>query len=300
MDQCSQSKQIDLTNFASAISKNLLNGSKGANDSMLAGELDAARKALNMYEHYTIHLRGSCGWNGQDMYAKCTAPTSNYWFNPVTVWGLNSSASNLPLNQLLPGAFQAGLDTYQKVSKAMYVTFIIAFAATGLTLLVGISAIFSRWGSFITVFFAATSSIFTVASASIAVGMFATLRTVLNNELSQDYGIKSDLGQRGLTVFWVGAAAAFAAGMFWSLSVCCCSGRSPYNPGSKDARRTRAEKTPYTYERVGSPYLGPHGGQPAVPLTNMGPAAHAGYSTGPAIHREPMTAYEPFRPQGMA
>lgn len=252
-----------------------------------------------MFDYYTIYLRGSCGWNGQDLYGQCTTPTSNYWFNPVTAWGLNSTANNLPLNQLLPGAFQAGLDTYQKVSKAMYITFIVAFAATGLTLLVGISAIFSRWGSFITVLFATVSSIFTVASASIAVAMFATLRTVLNNELSRDYGIKSQLGPRGITVFWVGAAATCAAGLFWLFSVCCCSGRSPYNPGSKEARRTRAEKTPYTYERVGSPYLGPHGGQPAIPLTHMGGAAHTGYSTGPSGRREPLTAYEPFRPQGM-
>jgi len=63
--------------------------------------------------------------------------------------------------------------------------------------------------------------------------------------------------------------------------------RSPYNPGGKDARRTRAEKTPYTYERVGSPYLGPQGGQ-AVPLTNMG---------GGAQSAQRRTAYEPFRAQ---
>lgn len=65
--------------------------------------------------------------------------------------------------------------------------------------------------------------------------------------------------------------------------------RSPYNPGSKDARRTRAEKGYYSYERVGSPYPGPQG-QQAVPLNNMGPS-----QTAP--QRDTATAYEPFRPQ---
>jgi hypothetical protein len=71
---------------------------------------------------------------------------------------------------------------------------------------------------------------------------------------------------------------------FWFLSVCCCSGRSPYNKNAERASRgkTRAEKTPYTYERVGSPYMGPNAGQ-SVPLNSYGGAQPTG------------SAYEPFR-----
>ena len=96
-----------------------------------------------------------------------------------------------------------------------------------------------------------------------------------------------------LRTTWLAVLFSGAAAFFWFFSICCCSGRSPYKTRG-DQRRVKVEKTPYTYERVGSPYLGPtgHGGQD-VPLTNVGPSRQSAYM-GPA-GRE--SAYEPFRPQ---
>ena len=205
-----------------------------------------------------------------------------FWFNPIKVWGLNNTGT--PVNDYLPDSFIDGLDTYHAASKAMFVLYAAALAATCVSLAVGISAIFSRWGSFFTTFFAGLGAIFLLGASGLAAGIFIVLRTTLNHNLKDDYGITAHLGEKSMALTWIGSAFAVGAGFFWLLSVCCCSGRSPYNPGSKEARRTRAEKTPYTYERVGSPYLGPRDAQ-SVPLQNFGG------------HDQRGSAYEPFRPQ---
>lgn len=169
----------------------------------------------------------------------------------------------------------------------MFVLYAAAISANALSILVGISAIFSRWGSFFTTFFAAAAWVAYLGASIVATAMFAILKGVIDNELEDEYGVRTTLGNRALATSWVGTAFAVAAGFFWFLSVCCCSGRSPYNK-NKDRKMgggTKAEKTPYTYERVGSPYMGPNAGQ-SVPLNTYGQ---------PAPSRPQGSAYEPFR-----
>lgn len=282
-----------MTNFTTVASANLAGSSSSTNLSVLTGALEAAKQQLDMKDYYTIYLRGYCGWNGKDMYANCSSPKAFFWFDPITIWGLDSNTTGQAIENVLPESLRTGLATYEKVSKVMSIAYLVAAIATVLTLLIGISAIFSRWGSLITTVFATVSWIFLVAGSAIAIALFASLKTVLNKELEKEYGIVTDIGNKGYVVTWIGSAFALGSGVFWFFSVCCCSGRdhNPWNPGNKDARRTRAERTPYTYERVGSPYLGPQGDQ-AVPLGNVG---HSGYYSQPTAQKQ--TAYEPFRPQ---
>lgn len=282
-----------MTNLTLGSSANLLSDLDGGNTTILGGALQAAKQSLGMKDYYTIYLRSYCSWNGNDLYANCTDPKAYFWFNPIQVWGLNNTG--VPVEDYLPKTFRDGLDTYHAASKAMFVLYAAGLAASCITLLVGFSAMFSRWGSFFTTFFAAAMAVLILGASGTATAIYVVIKVALNNTLKDDYGVQSTIGTKSLAVTWIGTAFAVAAGFFWLLSVCCCSGRSPYNPGSKEARRTRAEKTPYTYERVGSPYLGPSD-QQAVPLTNLGPGPHAG---GYAPPQPRGSAYEPFRPQGV-
>ena len=197
------------------------------------------------------------------------------------------------MDSLLDKSFRDGLSAYHSASKAIFYLYVGALSAAAITLLVGISAAFSRWGSFFTTFCASAMAFLILGASITATAVYIVLKGVLNETLKKDYGIKSDVGTKVLSVTWLGTAFAVGAGFFWLLSVCCCSGRSPYNPGSKEARRTRAEKTPYTYERVGSPYLGPSDHQ-SVPLHTLGPQ---GYAPQQPAHMG--AAYEPFRPQAV-
>jgi len=202
--------------------------------------------------------------------------------------------TGVPVDDFLPKSFRDGLDAYHAASKAIFYLYVGALSAACVTLAVGISAAFSRWGSFFTTFCASAMSLLLIAASATASAVYLVLRTALNESLKKDYGIDSTIGGRVFALTWIGTAFAVGAGFFWTLSVCCCSGRSPYNPGGKEARRTRAEKTPYTYERVGSPYMGPSDHQ-SVPLNTLGPQGYAS-------HQRPAnvgSAYEPFRPQGV-
>lgn len=100
-----------------------------------------------------MYLWNYCSWNGNDRYSYCSPRQAEFWFNPVEVWGLNGTN----VESLFPKELKDGLNTYRDVAKYMFVVYVIALVATSVELLIGISAIFSRWGSFVTTFFAAVS-----------------------------------------------------------------------------------------------------------------------------------------------
>jgi SUR7/PalI family len=270
--------QLNLTDFT--LSTALANSGSSSSITTLAGALENAKQDLDLKDFYTIYLWNYCAWNGDDTYAYCSPRKSEFFFDPIAVWGLNSTG--IDSDSILPTNFKNSLNDYKKVSKYMFIVYVIAFIATCLTILVGISALFSRWGSFFTTFLASIAGIFTLAASIIATVLFSVLRGSINDTF-KIYNINASLGLHTLRANWIAVVLALAAGFFWLLSVCCCSGRSPYH-GRGDTRRVRVEKTPYTYERVGSPYLGPRDSQ-AVPLRNLGGGDQRN------------TAYEPFRPQ---
>ena len=99
-----------------------------------------------------------------------------------------------------------------------------------------------------------------------------------------------------LGVTWLAVLFSLASGLFWLVSACCCSGRSPYH-GARNAHRRSviAEKAPYTYERVSSPYGGtpPAGGGYSIDPTVV-------YNTGAGpeglqTSHGSQGAYEPYR-----
>lgn len=286
--------KVDLRNLTLNAAADIAGSNANANQlSTLGTALEAAKESLGMKDYYTIYLRNYCSWNeNQESYANCTSPQAYFWFNPITVWGLDRAS--LPVEDYLPKSFTDGLDAYHSGSKAMFVLYAAALAANAFTLLVGCTAIFSRWGSFFTTFFAAAQTIAFIGASTVSTAMFVILKSVLNNELKNEYGVETTLGNRALTTSWIGTAFAIGAGIFWFFSVCCCSGRSPYHKNADRAGfpgrgrgKTRAEKTPYTYERVGSPYLGPNAGQ-SVPL-----GAYGGNNGARPMQQG--AAYEPFR-----
>jgi hypothetical protein len=155
--------QADLSNFANATQNDLLSiidtrdatAAVSARDSSATSELKTlladAQKALKLQDYYTVYLWNYCSWNGKDEYSFCSPRKAEFWFNPVEVWGLNGTG----VESVLPKELKDGLNTYKNVSKYMFIVYTIALVATAVELLIGISAMFSRWGSFVTTFFAA-------------------------------------------------------------------------------------------------------------------------------------------------
>ncbi|KAK8195338.1 SUR7/PalI family-domain-containing protein [Phyllosticta capitalensis] len=218
---------------------------------------------------YTVGLMNYCDGDknstGGYKVTYCSERKAAFWFNPVDVWGLNNTAAE----DLIPDSLQKGLNIYKKVAKWMYAAYAVALACTVLEIVVGIFAIFSRWGSFFTTFISTAATLFTVAASVTSTALYATLAGVFDSAL-KDYDIKASLGSKMLAVTWLAAAFSIGAGLFWFCSMCCCSGRS--NSDKMRGRGPVVEKTPYTYERVNSPFgTGNHNQQATgnVPLRDM-------------------------------
>ena len=205
-----------MTNLTLTSSANLLSGDT-SNTTLLGGALEDAKQSLGMKDFYTIYLRSYCSWNGNDTYANCTDPKSYFWFNPVNVWGLNSTG--VPVDDFLDKSFRDGLSAYHSASKAIFVLYVGALSAACISLLVGISAVFSRWGSFFTTFCASAMAVLLLGASITATAVYIVLKGALNETLKKDYGIKSDIGNKVLSLTWIGTA--FRSGCWILLAAEC-------------------------------------------------------------------------------
>lgn len=198
-----------------------------------------------------------------------------------------------------------------------FIAYQVAFWTTLATIIIGLLAICSRWGSLLTWILSVISTFFTIASVLTSTVLFSILVKALN-EVLDPYGVKLTLGHNALVAGWVGVAFSVGATFFWVFSICCCSGRSnPHHKSNKGGlwnaepkgrgygndeegfsgvnHRGRGglkvEKTGGDYTRVASPYMG--GGQHGdgdndqLPLHDYGqPQPHAGGH---------QAGYEPYR-----
>ncbi|KAH8700924.1 integral membrane protein [Talaromyces proteolyticus] len=249
----------------------------------------------NIRDFYDIGLLGYCSGNktssGSFEVDYCSEPKAEFAFDPVTVWKLNTSSSDS--DSILPSNLKKAIDTYKTVSKWMFIAYAIAFGATIVELLVGLFAICSRLGSLFTSIFAGIAFFFTIASSITATALFAALTGTFNSALKQ-YGMHGSMGKNIYVATWIATAFAFGGSLFWLLSSCCCSGRSPYHGDRRRGRGISAEKAPYTYERVGSPYGGV---QPTTPYMHQQAPHDVPMDTFHQSnnYQQRQNAYEPFR-----
>ncbi|PSN70189.1 integral membrane protein [Corynespora cassiicola Philippines] len=256
--------------FADHISDLPGNLDENIDNELLDALQQSAQTSNELKDVYYIGLWNYCEGDKNDKnetkITHCSSRKANFWFNPIEAWGLQ----NTSVQEAFPDELQKGLDTYKTVSKWMFTAYVIAICLTAAEFVVGIFAIFSRWGSFVTTIVSTAQTVFIIAAAATSTALYASLVGVFESVL-KPYNIEADLGSKMLSVLWLGVAFSIGSGFFWLISTCCCSGKS----GNK---KVVVEKTPYTYERVSSPYMG-----------------NSGNSQMPATHGNTGTGYEPFR-----
>ncbi|KAF2229572.1 hypothetical protein EV356DRAFT_580693 [Viridothelium virens] len=253
--------------------------------------LDSARTSNLLADYYQVDLSSYCTGKEGKSIDFCSKPVANFWFNPVDVWGLQSSG----LEDLFPKQLQDGLHTYQSVAHWMYVAYVIAFWSTVAEAVIGLFATCSRLISLITSLVAGVASIFVFAASLTATILYSVLLGTFNDVL-KPYNIHANLGKPMFATTWLAVVFSLAAGFFWLFSICCCSPHS-YNRKDKSASKSSsggrwaglrgrgrmgtglmAERTPYTYERVESPFMGER--QPMAAgheMTDMTAGSHTGY-----------------------
>ncbi|KAF2791110.1 hypothetical protein K505DRAFT_281348 [Melanomma pulvis-pyrius CBS 109.77] len=250
-------------------------------DNNLLQALQGAAQNAKLKDFYTVGLWNYCEGDqdkdGKETITFCSPRKANFWFNPVDVWDLDNGTSA----KLFEGNVQKSLDAYHKVAGWMFSAYVIAIILTAVEFVVGLCAIFSRWGSLVTTIVSSAQTVFVFAAAITSTVIYGSLAGVFETAL-KPFNIQASLGKQMLSVVWLAVAFSTASGFFWLISICCCSGKSPH-------KKVSVEKTPYTYERVASPYLGASAG---------GAGTHPGHQLGnmpsPA-HGTSGSAYEPFR-----
>ncbi|KAK5113628.1 hypothetical protein LTR62_003255 [Meristemomyces frigidus] len=268
-------------NFSSL---DLSSANPAANTTTLTAALELAQTAHILEKIYRVHLWNYCA-SGEDngSGAKCADKQAYFYFDPVAVWGLNgtnatsdsSSAAESILwaelnsaknsaegleNKLLGKSGKEALDAYRKVAKWMFIAYEVSFWTTLATIVCGVLAIFSRWGSFLTWLFSLVrplphplthlllicddyaananetsqiSTFFTFAAVLTSTALFGALVGALE-ALLHPYGIKLSLGTHALILTWLAVAFSLAATLFWLFSTCCCLGRSnPHHRSNK-------------------------------------------------------------------
>jgi SUR7/PalI family len=247
----------------------------------------------NLSDWYEIYLWNYCsGAASSDVPTYCSPRVANFYFDPLTIWGLNSSA----LTQYIPSELNKGLQIYDKVSRWLFVAYTIAFWTTVGSFVLGFFAICSRWGSFVTTIVIGVATLFTILAAVTSTILFSTLTGSFNTAL-RGYGIHLSVGTKMLALEWIAVAFSLGAAMFWFISICCCSGKSSH-PLSRDAYNSRVRRG----EKAAS--AAPFGNRGYQPLgegqQQWGGGAHAaGHEMdnfgGSSPYKGRETAYEPFR-----
>lgn len=134
--------------------KDIKTDSIGVDDKLrpLAQGLQQAQASGKLHDYYIVGLWNHCYKEGDNGEYKCSEKKAKYWFDPIEVWELPERVKDF-----YPKALTKGLSAYKNIAKWLFVAYAIAIAASVVQLLVGISAIFSRWGSFATTIFAGVS-----------------------------------------------------------------------------------------------------------------------------------------------
>jgi len=246
-------------------------------DNNLLKALQGAAGAKELKDFYQVGLFSYCEGDkddkGKETITYCSERKFSFYFDPTVVWELKDTN----IQKIFGDKFQKGLDAYKKAASWVVWAFVITLVLAAVEFVVGIFAIFSRWGSLVTTIISTAQTIFALAAAASATAIYLALVGIFETAL-KPYKIKASVGSRMLSVVWLAVAFSIGSGLFWLFSVCCCSGKSPH-------KKVVVEKTPYTYERVASPAFGGQQQQ------------HTGYAGPAAGHGTSGTAYEPFRQQ---
>ncbi|KAJ5281049.1 hypothetical protein N7478_006421 [Penicillium angulare] len=290
--------RINLENMTSEGSKtttkieNILseNGITDVSSSDVSDVIDQLKSDSTLADFYQIGLWGYCDGditNNKKDVSTCSNPKAEFYFDPFSVWGLDDSS----VEDELPSDYNKLMKIYKAVSKWMFIAYLIAFIATIVEIVVGFFAICSRWGSCVTTLVAVFAFIFTAAGSITSTVLFSIFRSTLKGTL-EAYGITLSMGKNIYIATWLATAFSLAAVIFWTFSVCCCSGRSPYGNrnNNRNMRSIPAEKAPYNYEPLGAGQA-PYGQQQNT--SYPAPVAHGDYPA-PNTHQQ-SNAYEPFR-----
>ncbi|KAJ6031007.1 SUR7/PalI family-domain-containing protein [Penicillium herquei] len=188
--------------------------------------LNNVKDSNDLNETYSIGLWSYCTKNATSNDTWCSKPKGGFWFNPIDIWGLNNTNTNLTV----PEKLQKTLATYHTASLWMDILYIIAFAVATLDIITKLLTFrCSRLGSCFSTLVTTVSLLVITAVAISLTAVFSTLNTAVKIVL-HPYGITGHLGRHSYAAIWLAVVLSLSATLLSLFYCCCCSQRRDTDP----------------------------------------------------------------------
>jgi hypothetical protein len=143
-----------------------------------------------------------------------------YSFNPVEIFSSELLAGQ---NVTIPQSIQDNLNRVRTASHWMFALYLVAAILLFITLLVGLTALCTLFGSVISTVVAFLAGLFITAATLLAQIMFIIYRNVINNTITQ-LNVDANLGTAMFAFSWTAVICSLIAFIGFLFGICCGTG----------------------------------------------------------------------------
>ena len=159
-----------------------------------------------------------------------------YTFDPVQIFSQELFAGQ---SVNIPQSIQNNLGRLHTASQWMFAMYIVSVCLEFITVLIGLTALCTQFGSIVTTFVSFLAFLFIAAATLVAQIMFVIYRNVINGTIAQ-LNVSASLGTAMFAFSWTASAAALVAFIGFMFGICCGTGQRGYYGGKyENAGRRR-------------------------------------------------------------
>jgi len=187
-----------------------------------AGTYNSVAEAIGLHDFYQNSMWGYCeGFNPNNVTA-CSKASPMYTFDIVQIFEDQLLAG---YNVTIPADIENDLNQLHTASRWMFALYLVGVIFIFLTVLTGLLALCSFFGSILAVFLSILAVLFWGAATILAQVTFIIYRNAINNTITQ-LNVSASLGTTMFVFSWVAAVCVFVAFFGFCLGSCCGSGES--------------------------------------------------------------------------
>jgi hypothetical protein len=147
-----------------------------------------------------------------------------YTFDPTQIFSKELDAGQLVD---IPPSIQDNLNKLHTATQWMFAMYIVGVVLAFLTILIGLTALFTRFGSVVSTIISFLAFLFILAATLVAQIMFVIYRNVINGTIIE-LNVSASLGTTMFAFSWTASAAALVAFFGFCFGICCGTGRRGY------------------------------------------------------------------------
>jgi hypothetical protein len=146
-----------------------------------------------------------------------------YVFDPVQIFSNELFAGQ---TVTVPQSVQDNLNRVRTASHWMFAMYIVSAILLFITLVIGLTALCTLFGSLITTIVAFLAGLFITASTLLSQILFITYRNVINNTITQ-LNVSANLGTTMFAFSWTAVVCSLIAFVGFLFGICCGTGDRP-------------------------------------------------------------------------